>query len=235
MKLSKETRSGRAKKGSQFHLQNLINNNPYLLNRLILDASSTLRNAISGTIKWVSPIEKENYLEYQDAEFLEAIGYPQLNKDLSKFWPEGGPVWDALAIFPLKAENRNGVILLEAKSHIKELESSGCSAQGKSRENIIRTFEGIQKVIGITLNKNWLDKYYQYANRLAHLYFLSIVQKIPTWLIFLYFINDVEQSGPINEGKWLGVIDEVKKTLGLPARHILSDNIINVFIDLNKL
>jgi len=165
MKLSRERRSGRAKEGSQFHLQNLINNNSDLLNKLILNASLSLRNAVHGNIAWVSPLQKDNYLEYQDTEFLEAVGYPQLNKDLLKFWPEGGPVWDALAIFPLKSGERNGVILLEAKSHIKEIESGGSRAQGNSKKHIIRTLGEIQNFIRVIPNKNWLGKYNQYANR----------------------------------------------------------------------
>jgi len=63
---------------------------------------------------------------------------------------------------------------------------------------------------------------------------LLITQKIPTWLVFFYFLNDIEQNGPRKEEGWYKVIDEVKETLGLPVRHILSDNIINIFIDLDK-
>lgn len=231
MKLSKERRSGRATKGSRFHLQNLINKNQNLLNKLILDASPTLGDTISGTIKWVSPLEKEDYLEYQDKEFLEVIGNPQLEKDLLSFWPEGGPVWDALAIFPTNEEDKNGVILLEAKSYIGEL-AACCKAKNQSRDKITKTFERIKDTLGVPANAPWMEEYYQYANRLAHLYFLRIVQKIPSWLVFLYFIGDLEQGGPTRKEEWYTAIDDIKETLSLQHHHGLSDYIINVFPNL---
>jgi hypothetical protein len=233
MKLSRERRSGKAIKGSQFQLQNVVNRTPDLLNKKILEGSATLRSAISGDITWVSPLEKENHLEYQDKEFLEAIGYPQLKDELFKFWPEGGPVWDALAKFSLKTSDKHGVILLEAKSHIEELENTkGCGAEGKSRRLIVDTFERVQKDLQVTPNPNWTGMYYQYANRIAHLYFLSMVQKIPTWLVFLYFLNDKQMEGPKEKSEWDAVLTNVKDELHLPNKHVLSSNIINVFYDL---
>jgi len=233
MKLSRERRSGKAEKGSQYHLQNLINKNPDSLNKRILNVSPTLKSALSGAIKWVSPLEKENYLEYQDEEFLEAVGYPQLSSVLLEFWPNGGPVWDALGVVPLKGENRNGVIILEAKSRLKEIEGGGCDAQGESREHIKRTLEKVQNALGSSIDvEDWLGKYYQYANRLAHLYFLLVTQKIPTWLVFLYFGNDREQHGPTSKEEWDNTLEDVKHSLGLRQRHILSNNILNVFYNL---
>ncbi len=235
MKLSKERRSGKAIKGSQFHLQNLIDKNPKLLNKQILNANSKLRNVIEGDIEWVSPLKQLNYLEFQDKEFLEAIGYSQLGGDLLRFWPEGGPVWDALATLSIKSNGKNGIILLEAKSHIRELISVGCGAQDESKGLIIRAFKEVQDAIGITYNDKWLDQHYQYANRLAHLYFLLIKEKIPTWLVFLYFLGDIEQNDPVDKEGWYQVIDDIKKALRLPPQHILSDNIIDVFFDISNL
>jgi len=230
MKLSRERRSGKAIKGSQFQLQNIVNKNPASLNQRILGASTTLRSVISGDITWVSPLEKENYIEYQDKEVLEAIGYPQLKNKLFKFWPEGGPVWDALARFKLKSSSRHGVILLEAKSHIEELENKkGCGAKGKSRQLIVDTFETVQKDLQVIPNPDWTDIYYQYANRIAHLYFLSVVQKMPAWLVFLYFLNDKQMGGPKEKSEWDAALTTVKDNLHLPNKHVLSDNIINIF------
>jgi hypothetical protein len=233
MKLSRDRRSGKAIRGSQFQLQNLVNKNPDLLNKKILEASAPLRSVISGDITWVSPLEKENYIEYQDGEFLDAIGCQQSNDALLKFWPVGGPVWDALARFKLKSSSKHGVILLEAKSHIEELENKkGCGAEGKSRQLIVDTFERVQKDLQISPNLNWTGMYYQYANRIAHLYFLSVVQKIPTWLVFLYFLNDKQMEGPKEESGWDAALAAVKAELHLPNKHVLSSNIINVFYDL---
>lgn len=230
MKLSSEKRSGRAAKGSQFHLQNLVNQNPALLNTTVMEESQTLKNAVSEPIKWVSPLKQENYIEYQDDSFLEAIGYQNLAITLTQFWPVGGPVWDAIGTVKLKTNNKHGVILLEAKSHIGEMKGSGSGAKGRSREQIVQTLDEVGNAMGVN-GQDWINSpYYQYANRLAHLYYLLIKQKIPTWLVFLYFIGDKEQGGPSSREKWLIAIESVKNNdLGLPPQHILSDNIINVF------
>lgn len=232
MKLSREKRSGVAEKGSQFHLQDLVNKRPDLLNSLILEANQSIRAAVGGDIQWVSPRAEDDYLEYQDEEFLEGAGYPQLGKELLSFWPAGGPVWDGLAAVPLKKDDRGGIIILEAKAHIKEVEGPGCGAKGKSRDVIVKSFTETQRAMGIVPNNRWLGKYYQYANRLAHLYFLLITREIPSWLVFLYFVGDVEQNGPARQEGWKEVLEEVKEELALPQKHVLSAHIINVFFDL---
>ncbi len=89
---------GPASKGSQLHLQHLVNNNQEYLNCLILSSCPSLRNYAAMQPKWVSPLAAEDYCEYQDERFLEAIGFPQLKQKLAEFWPRRGPVWDALAI-----------------------------------------------------------------------------------------------------------------------------------------
>jgi hypothetical protein len=235
VKLSKNKRSGKSHKGSQCHLQNLINEKSSLLNDSIIGNNEYLGNNISGEIKWVSPLIEDNYLEYQDEEFLEAVGYPNLTKSLSEFWPQGGPVWDALAVLPLKSGRKNGVILLEAKSYIGEMLGPGCCAGEESREKIVKTFEKVQNDLGVLHNENWVGKYYQYANRLSHLYFLQEVHNVPTWLAFLYFLGDKEQGGPVNPEEWHKSIKNAEETLCLPSQHILSQNIVHVILDLERL
>lgn len=220
--------SGRALRGSQLHLQNLINHCPEYLNCLILSSSASLRTYAVTHPRWVSPLASHNYAEYQDRSFLEAIGFPQLLEKLSEFWPLGGPVWDALATFECKSGN-SGVILLEAKSYIQELEGPGCKARGRSRAQIYRSLATVKRALGVRATANWLGKFYQYANRLAHLYFLNVVAEVPTWMIFLYFVGDVEQDGPLTVAEWMPALDEVERKLGLPEHHLLDQRIVSVF------
>ncbi len=37
---------------------------------------------------------------------------------------------------------------------------------------------------------NLTKGFYQYINRLAHLYLLRVLNKIPAYLVFVYFVND---------------------------------------------
>jgi len=222
--------SGRASKGSQLHLQNLVNDYPEYLNCLILSNSPSLRTYAATHPKWVSPLASDDYTEYQDKQFLEAIGFPKLSHKLTDFWPQRGPVWDALATVEGKSGSR-GIILLEAKSHIGELAnpSYACKATGKSLEKIKSSLTIVKRELKVKQKADWLGEYYQYANRLAHLYFLTIVGQVPTWMVFLYFVGDVEQNGPSTVTEWTASLDKIQEALGLPRDNLLEETIITVF------
>ena len=228
--------SSRASKGSQFHLQNLINSYSEYLNCLILSSSPSLRDYAVKRPKWVSPLASDNYTEYQDRQFLEIIGLQRLSSELAKFWPRSGPVWDALAT--CEGENGGqGVILLEAKSHIPELgnPSYACKASGRSLEKIRSTLASVRQVLGVKQAADWLGDYYQYANRLAHLYFLNIAGQVPTWMVFLYFVGDVEQNGPTTVAEWTLALDNMNSKLGLPKCHLFDERIVPVFAPVSVL
>ena len=223
--------SGRASKGSKFHLQNLVNDYPEYLNCLILSSSPSLRTYAAAHPKWVSPLASNDYTEYQDKQFLEAIGYLNLSKKLAEFWPRRGPVWDALATVEGKSGSR-GVILLEAKSHIEELAnpSYACKATRKSLDRIKNALTIVKHDLKVKRKAEWLGDYYQYANRIAHLYFLTILTQVPAWMVFLYFVGDVEQNGPSTVIEWTTPIDKMRQALGLPGGHMLEQAIITVFV-----
>ena len=48
-------------------------------------------------IEWLSPLEKDGYVEYSDSAFIDQLGVELEHKPLADFWPNGGPVWDGLA------------------------------------------------------------------------------------------------------------------------------------------
>ena len=206
---------GRAIKGSQLHLQNLINDNPEYLNYLILTTSASLRAYATEHPVWVSPLKSDNYKEYQDIEFLNAIGHPEIKKKMAGFWPSGGPVWDALA--KVKGHNSSGIILLEAKSHAKELSnpSYACGASRKSLDQIKKSLSIVKRMLKVKRTVEWLGDYYQYANRIAHLYFLTIEGQVPTWLVYLYFVGDAKQKGPSTVVGWNDSLATQSKMIGL--------------------
>jgi hypothetical protein len=221
---------GRASKGSQFHLQNLVNDCPDYLNCLLLSSSPYLYAYAGTDPKWVSPLASDNYTEYQDEKFLEVIGYQRLSSKLADFWPSGGPVWDALATIRGKTSGE-GVILVEAKSHIPELgnHSYACKAKGKSLEKIRNSLATVKQVLRVKSEADWTGEFYQYANRLAHLYFLNIAGQVPTWMVFIYFVGDIEQNGPSTAAEWAVALDGMKAKLGLPQHHLLEHRVVSVF------
>jgi hypothetical protein len=181
-------------------------------------------------IDWRSPLKSDGYAEYRDEDFLKNLGI--LNKikyPLSDFWPKNGPQWDALGV------SGDEIILVEAKANIPEIVSPGTGAVALSREKIENSFCKVKKYLNISNNIDWTGRFYQYTNRIAHLYYLRERNKIKANLLFIYFINDKTVNGPKTKGEWLGAIHMVECYLGLAKKHKLRKYIHDIFIDVNDL
>jgi len=228
--MGKTKHTGRALKGSQHFLQNLVNDYPDYLNCLIYSGSPSLCAQTIDMPSWVSPLKKDDYLEYYDDDFLLALDQPRSISQLTEFWPKNGPVWDALAAVKL-TDGTKGVILLEAKSYIGELGSPSyhIGAKGQSLDKINKSLDAVKDALGVNRDHDWVGDYYQFANRLAHLYFFNLIAKVPAWLVYLHFIGDIEQGGPTTVSDWLKPISLLKEHLGLPQEYALCNRIITVF------
>ena len=213
-------------KGSQKWIQKLVNEKPDLLNSLIrtqLDLPET------DTITWVSPTAEDGYAEYQDQAFFDLLDIKLSKISLSDFWPSRGPVWDGLG----KSETGK-VFLVEAKSHISEVLSPGTGAGVKSLRKIKKSLDETKSFLNSNSEHDWTSTFYQYTNRLAHLYLLRTLNVIPTYLVFVYFVNDKEMNGPQSIDEWNGALSLLKSYLGI-SRHKLSKYITDIFIDVEML
>ena len=224
------TKHGKADKGSQKWLQILVNDCPELLNREIAEQSPVPADGIC----WLSPIQATNYWEYRDQAFIDRLQI-QLDKyPLKSFWPKKGPQWDALG----KANNKE-TLIVEAKSHIGELgskNSTGSQASEKSLKKIRSSLDLTKNYIGTTKTVDWAkSRYYQYANRLAHLYLLRVLNDLPAYLITLYFLNDEEMGGPSTIAEWESAIADEHQMLGIPSKHQLDKYIIPAFVDIRDI
>jgi hypothetical protein len=88
--------------------------------------------------------------------------------------------------------------------------------------------------LGLKNNVDWSGKFYQYTNRLAHLYFLREVHKERAYLINIYFIGEKSVSGPETIGEWKAALQVMYSYLGL-THHKLSKYMANIFIDVTLL
>jgi len=214
-------------RGSQKWVQLLVNQNPALID-------SQLHGRLEcEKIEWLSPLVDDDYAEYRDKDFLDRLGITTLAYvPLWRFWPRNGPQWDALA----RTDNEQ-IILLEAKSHVLELRSppTGAKPNSTSRAKIEQALGNTQRYIGARSDADWTLNYYQYANRLAHLYLLRGLNGILAHLVFLYFVNDTQQRGPRSADEWRASLAAVKTTLGLQAEHPLSSYVHDVFVDVNSI
>jgi hypothetical protein len=168
----------------------------------------------SVVIDWRSPRADDEYAEYRDADFLAVLGLDRLRSDLESFWPERGPQWDALGI---AADGK--VILVEAKAHASELAST-CAAGPSSRDRITRALDAAKQHYGAPASRDWLQGYYQFANRLAHLQFLRD-RGVDAHLVFVYFLGDADMRGPDSKEAWARAIDDCHTALGIPGERKL--------------
>lgn len=213
-------------RGSLKGIQILINKNQNVIDNLIKGAVSELRDT---KINWKSPLMADDYAEYRDNDFLKIVGLKLDDINLANFWPSRGPQWDALA-----STSNGHIILVEAKANLPELKSGGTQAKEPSKSKIDAALKETKDFMGVNNEVDWSKSYYQYTNRLAHLYFLKKVSNIPTYLVNVYFINDESVRGPKSVGEWQIVIDKMKNHLGI-TNHNLSEYVVDLFVDMKTL
>lgn len=212
--------------GSLKDIQILVNKNQALIDKII---KTTFEELANDTITWKSPIESDDFAEYRDNDFLYKVGLDNKEIKLAEYWPTRGPQWDALA-----TTTSGKIILVEAKANIPEIVSPATGAVEISKTLIDKSLNETKKFLGVTNDIDWSGKFYQYTNRLAHLYFLREKHNKPTYLINIYFIGDDTVSGPKTKQEWEGALKVLYSYLGL-SRHKLSKYMTDIFIDINDL
>lgn len=180
-------------------------------------------------IEWLSPLKADDYAEYRDQAFLQRLRLDLKRRPLLGFWPNRGPVWDGLARGP-----RGEAILVEAKAHIRELYSPASVAREASLGRIRASLAEAKRGFRSTGTYDWSGPFYQYTNRLAHLHLLRTLNQIPAKLVFLYFVNAQDVSGPTSVSEWEGALKLAHTILGLNEK-ILSENVVQLFVDVREL
>jgi len=185
-----------------------------------------------GKLEWIYPTGVRGEREPQGLRFLKDKRVETL---WNKYWPQRGraQTWDGVAKL-----HRGGVtesVLIEAKANTVEFVTPPCSASKVGgRGQIEMTLGRLKAYLGVHRFFPWLGTYYQYANRLAVLYFLVSQAGVPTHLLHVYFMGDRFPEGsecPANEDHWRRLIEARRLTLGLPERHVLSDRSHQAFVD----
>jgi hypothetical protein len=161
----------------------------------------------------VAPVADKKFYEPRDGAFLESVGLPELRLKLAKFWPTRGPRWDALAVL----QTGGAVLLTEAKSYPAEMRGRGCRACHLSSKTIRASIQDAQKWFGVPSDTGWLGPLYQYANRLAHVYFLRKIGDLPAFLANLYFLDDSSLLTPTSRSSWDSRLPDFKKQLGFAS------------------
>jgi hypothetical protein len=216
----------KAQRGSQKWIQDIINANGDLLTRLI---QQSLPELMAKDIIWLSPLEEDHFAEYLDRSFLDRLGLRHHSEALGEFWPARGPQWDGLG----RATDISACFLIEAKANIPELISDCGAKSSSSRERIKASLLKTQLWLKATPHIDWMMGFYQYANRLAHLYFLSEIAGVKAFLICLYLVHDTTHQ-PTGSEQWKGALQLQKRLMSLPE-HRLNNLVIDVFMNTDEI
>jgi hypothetical protein len=203
-------------KGSLRWIQDLVNEHPVTLSRAIE----------RGPITWRSPLAADGYSEYWDDEFLDVLGIRGLKRSLASFWPRSGPRWDALGV-----TSAGTPVLVEAKAHETEMLTATAASPG-SLLMIERAFAEVAAGWRVTITPAWTGTYYQYANRLAHAFFLNELNARPSVLTFVNICGDPDMGGPAGREGWEAELDKVHRALGILGK--LPPYVVDVFIDVSS-
>lgn len=215
-------------RGSLKWIRAAVNDRQSILDRHVVESCGL---APDITVEWVSPLASDDYAEYRDHSFLNRLGVELTHRSLEGFWPRLGPQWDALA-----RTSDGQYLLVEAKANIPEIVSSKTGASGHSRTNIEASLEETKRFLGIDETIPWSGRrLYQYANRLAHLYLLRELNKIPARLVFVYFVGDKAVNGPETIAEWKAALTVAKLVLGIGKQHRRAGFVHDVFIDVSDL
>ena len=214
-------------RGSLKWVQLLVNCCPELIDVPLLQACSLPPDT---QISWLSPLRDDLYAEYRDEQFLDRLGICLTRKQLRAFWPRLGPQWDGLA-----RSSSSECFLVECKAYVSELVSPGTQASLRSKILIDRSLGEVQSYLGVRPLVSWSEILYQYANRLAHLYLLRVLNEVPTYVVSVYFVGDQDMGGPATAGEWKSAILVVKRMLGLKEGHRLSRFAVDVFVEIDQI
>jgi hypothetical protein len=136
-------------------------------------------------------------------------------------------------------DNQDEWLLVEAKGHVGEIKSSCGATNPLSQKKIYSAIEKTSQVFGNPSEpiKNWLEPYYQYANRLSVLYFLmkECNPAVNARLLFIYFYGENMENAicPQNEQECLPEIQKMNKRLGVNKDCELAQRVHSLFLPVN--
>jgi hypothetical protein len=187
----------------------------------------------SSRVDWLDFPSRELSGRFGDREWkgLEFIDNSEIERAWREFWPHRAGVqnWDAVG--RLWHGDDSEWLLVEAKGHVGEIESScGAKAEG-GLETIRRAMDATKQALGIHPDRDWLRPYYQVSNRLAVLHFLKS-HNIRARLLLIYFTGDTTAGCdcPKDETAWRGALEAQDAHLGLAPGHALTDRVHKLFL-----
>lgn len=220
-------------RGSRRRMCEWIDKRPIDLESYLDGWRSFSEDRAQEQLEWLSPLRVDGYRELRDGLWARA-DLPRPTPQEDGFWPARGPQWDGVAIVR-GSSGATGVLLVEAKSHVGELDSSASEAEGDRLVQIRAALDEVKEHLGVPPATEWAKRYYQIANRLAYLYYLRIRLGYPAWLLWVYFLGDGfgrpgHRVFPASKDEWTPSIRDAKAGLKLRDVHSLSQFTFEAFV-----
>jgi hypothetical protein len=234
--------------GSEFHLLRFLGRHRQRFDEYLAEQLTADRVVGWTRIEWLdfpfNPKSPTKDGEWKSMDFLPDHGGTRWRE----FWPDkkvgqphrdGVPSWDAVGL--LHFPDRQEWLLVAAKAHEAELGSprAGCGAGGKSLACIKQALQKTYKSLvpersgeWPALERAWLGRYYQMANRLACLSFLNENGE-RSRLLYVCFVGDTDKKCPANGARWKTLSDEANGAMGLEKGHGLRDRIHYIHPNVN--
>ena len=136
-----------------------------------------------------------------------------------------------------RTDGSEELLLVEAKANESELKSPGCGAGDKSLTTIKAALNKAKAHLGVPADFPWHETYYQFANRLASLYFLNEMMNISARFLCVYFCGDRFPDGracPQSPDHWMEPIRRTSERLGLPETHPYTSRVLKVFPNVDQ-
>ena len=221
--------------GSEWHLLRYLGYHRALFSQKIGAALG------ANQVEWLDfPFSSVGRPRRDDREFkgLAFLDRKDILAKWSQFWPQSGNVqnWDAVG--QATFGNEETWVLVEAKAHAGEIESHCGAKSQRSKAKIAKALSEVRVHVGATKQplEHWLEPYYQYANRLAVLYFLER-EGVNAHLVNVYFYGERKSNWqcPQSAAEWEDIVRAEEAWLGIARDNEMMKRVHHVFLAVNPL
>lgn len=172
--------------------------------------------------------------EWEGLSFLQVTS-PRVFAKWNSTWPTSGSqqCWDAIARLET-SEGQSEWLLVEAKARLEESKKGTDAKENGGLPKIRNNLEALKAKLGIPAAHDWLNPYYQYANRLFVLDFL-LSQGVPARLLHVCFLGDTHSGKkcPKTPKDWEDEFKKIYSHLGLKDGMKLLDHVHRLYLSIH--
>jgi hypothetical protein len=156
-------------------------------------------------------------------------------QEWARVWPKRGNTlnWDAVG--GVRVGGADEWLLVEAKAHLGEIESSCGAKQHGGLAQIEAAINRTQNELGIVPRRDWLQGHYQFCNRVVALNHL-LAHGVPAHLVFVDFCGDTHFADrAMAPQDWQPSLRALEQHVGRPFPPRVESRLHDVFLNVNPM